>query len=223
MIDDLAETTKNLSETFRDGMALLKNLLDEPTKALGDTWADKIRIRRFIQQVSTADRAVKVLEERGLTASRIPALNFLLPLLDGAGNAEEPELQELWAQLLANAVSSDDYQSPLFADRLKQMSGQEAKLLQGIAAHAFPGSSSPAIDPNVLVRLSRSLSSKALDRLVALGILSYGYKSDRLGLETNMFMTPFGFQLCGALSLEVAQVVWNAKEADLSGRPGTLG
>jgi hypothetical protein len=60
-------------------------------------------------------------------------LKTLLPLLEYASLEQEDDLQEKWAALLANASASGPILVlPGFSDILKQLSPQEARLLDGI-------------------------------------------------------------------------------------------
>lgn len=62
---------------------------------------------------------------------------FLLPLLNAAGTTEDPDLQELWAQLLASAVSDEEFQQVAYIKILEQLSPAEARILNVVYGPDF--------------------------------------------------------------------------------------
>jgi len=79
-------------------------------------------------------RIQRILEERGYsdeTPFRVPSTKFAFGFVQGASIEDEPELQELWAKLLANAVDpnfEDDIRIS-FMSIIKDLTPLDAKIL----------------------------------------------------------------------------------------------
>jgi hypothetical protein len=57
-----------------------------------------------------------------------------MPLLDATGNAGDPILQELFAQLLASAVEDEAHQQPSYIETVRRMSPTDARNLMVLAS-----------------------------------------------------------------------------------------
>jgi len=65
---------------------------------------DRVRSRRFFDQVKTYIKAQTMLEKAGEDPQVVPS-KILFPLLDGAALEEDEDLSTKWAALLANAAN----------------------------------------------------------------------------------------------------------------------
>jgi Abortive infection alpha len=120
----LAEASKENSQSF------LKAVLHEPAQELGALLGDKIRERRHANLIKTTSRAQERLKEAGLTAKEVP-LSIIHPALESASVEEDPDLQEIWANMLANAANpeSPDAVAPSFPAILKELRPVDVKFL----------------------------------------------------------------------------------------------
>ena len=74
------------------------------------------------------DRTAQIFADEKIVVREVPR-SWLLPLLEAAGNVEDPDLQEMWARLLASGVEDDECQHPMFVDALRRMSPEDARIL----------------------------------------------------------------------------------------------
>jgi Abortive infection alpha len=83
----------------------LSALLGKAVKESGELITDKIRYRRFKNQVVILQRAEELLNKSGLKAKDV-SLKTLVPLIERGSLEEDSKVQEMWANLLANATQS---------------------------------------------------------------------------------------------------------------------
>lgn len=85
---------------------LLTKLFGPALSEIGENLADKIKYRRFKNQVETFAKASELLESKGITAKPI-ALKHLATLIDLSSLEEHPKIQKKWAGMIANLASYD--------------------------------------------------------------------------------------------------------------------
>lgn len=88
------------------GEAAFKAVLGPSVKEIAETWADSFKLRRFKNQVNILAKAQKILEEKKINAKKID-LKVLVPMLENSSLEEDEDLQERWANLIANIVTID--------------------------------------------------------------------------------------------------------------------
>jgi hypothetical protein len=111
----------------------LSALLGSAVKESGELITDKIRYRRFKNQVAILQRAEELLDKNGLKAKDV-SLKTLVPLIEKSSLEEDPTVQQMWATLLANATQSNA-KSGLHAiciEVLSSISPLEAKILYAV-------------------------------------------------------------------------------------------
>ncbi|MGW9332764.1 Abi-alpha family protein [Bosea sp. NPDC055594] len=94
---------------------------------------DRLRFTRWERQLRLRRRAQEFLEAQGQSGpTHKVALNFGVPLIEAASLEENDELQDVWAQLLANAASNEAgiQRLPAFVSMLKDMSPLDARILR---------------------------------------------------------------------------------------------
>lgn len=132
----LLKQALDLPEKILDlGCGLVRDLVGEPVKVAGGMLGDQVYWWQWRNRVRIASRAAEIIERDGI-ARRIVPPSFLLPLLDDAGNVEDPDLQAMWARLLASGVAADEHQHPMWIKILAQMSAEDARKFASICAHA---------------------------------------------------------------------------------------
>lgn len=142
---------------------ILGNLLEEPSTQLGGLLADRLRARRIENLRHIGELTIGKLEERELLDAPLP-LGFLGPALEHAADVDEPELQELWAELIANGAAAEENQHPSFAQTLASMDARDANTFVGWLNRA----GTPPATSSVF---SVGSSEGATPRLAALGLL----------------------------------------------------
>src|SRR6185312_1266686 len=126
------------------GCDFAESLLGETMKAAGGMIADQIYGWQLTNRVKVAARAKDLCDEKGIPPRTI-ATGFLLPFFEAAGNVDDPELQELWASLLASAVAGDASQHPLFVQTLRAMNGDDARVFRTLVTNHIPEHQIPFI------------------------------------------------------------------------------
>ena len=103
-----------------------------PASELGELLADKVRYRRWKNQVRIVNKATKYAQEAGIDPQSIK-LTVLTPLLDSAANEEDESMADRWAALLANAARADGTDvSPSFPNVLARLSPMDARVLDAV-------------------------------------------------------------------------------------------
>lgn len=111
------------------GTRLIESLLGEPCKVAGAMIADQLYAWQWRNRVTIAHHAREIMSHDGVAAQLILP-GFLIPLIDTCGNIDDPELQALWAQLIASGTKDTQHQKVAFVHVLKDLSVGEALLLR---------------------------------------------------------------------------------------------
>jgi hypothetical protein len=150
------------------GSDLIELLLGQPMAVSGAMVADEVYAWQLRQRLAVAGKAVRILKEQGI-APRLLSKGFVLPFLEAAGNVDDPELQSLWARLLASAVGCDYLQHPMLIETLRKMSRDDADAFRELAR---PPAGSRVVSFGTPGDESRSQRELAYGRLYSLGLLS---------------------------------------------------
>lgn len=108
---------------------LLHRLAGPMFDEFGAILADKVRVYRAKNLVSTVKKTERILREAGLPANAVPT-RLLFPILEASSVENTEVLQEMWAGLLATASQQTDTVSPSFIETLKQLTPDEARHLE---------------------------------------------------------------------------------------------
>ncbi len=97
----------------------------------GGDWLHEQRKRNFM---SLQQKTAKIRERLNADSAAQPSVSVVLPLLKAAVDENRPELQELWAGLLASSFQSDGGQRVrrAFFDTLAKMEPADARLFEAI-------------------------------------------------------------------------------------------
>lgn len=145
------------------------------------------------------ERAQQMLRESGIQLKPVP-MKIVLPLSQYASTEENPDLQERWAALLANTVTSDEAVHRSFPEILRQLGSSEARLLDKAFDYLVSKATEETLDPQELpeqilmtfVEDLGTLCSLAtyhniadcridLDGLIRLGLLTRKWNMVRVG------------------------------------------
>ena len=97
----------------------------------GGIISDNVRFWRWQNQVNIVKKVKEKIEESGLSKKQIP-LKVLVPILENSSLEEDDNLQEKWANMLANAISGKKTINPNFVSILSELSPLEVSLLDQI-------------------------------------------------------------------------------------------
>jgi hypothetical protein len=113
---------------------IVKRMLGPAADEVAQIWADQVRVYRYGRQLKLLEKAEMMAQEAGLTPQAVPP-KILFPLLEGASFEDDENLHTMWAALLANAASPDNFNKvrPGFVDALRNMASDEALLLKWIS------------------------------------------------------------------------------------------
>jgi hypothetical protein len=109
----------------------LGKLFGPSVEQLGGWAGDLMAYKRWQTRVKVMRKAEAFLETAGLEAQEVPR-PVLIPLLEAAGDEEEESMADRWAALLANAASGDGQVPPSFPSILRELSPDEARLLDAL-------------------------------------------------------------------------------------------
>lgn len=106
----IQERAKALSKGFETGEkfgGFIGQLIGGSLEQAMGIWEDKLRYRRWENQLRLMDQAQKELALRGLEGpTRAVQLQFAVPLLEAAALEEDDYLRQFWASMLANAADA---------------------------------------------------------------------------------------------------------------------
>jgi hypothetical protein len=99
----LAKAGEAISEVAKkDADSFLKATLVEPLKSVGSWLAEQVNARRHTNLIKIVAKAKQQLSQAGLSPQEVP-LSIIHPAMEAASLAEDPDMQAVWANLLANA------------------------------------------------------------------------------------------------------------------------
>jgi len=131
---------KDFLKELLDEINLPKQLIDKgekfavtifgpSAKEVSLLFADKIRYKRFKNQVEILKKAFKIIDENHLEARELN-LKTLVPLIEYSSLEDDKYLQDKWSQLLANICSSPETGlEPKLVKTLSSLSALETQVL----------------------------------------------------------------------------------------------
>jgi len=115
---------------------LIEQLATESAREIGGILGDRFRELRTAVAQHVARLATEKLEQRHRLDAEIP-LGFLGSALNRAADAEAPELQELWAELIANGAAAEAHRHPSLIQTLASMDAEDAQLFSAAVKRLF--------------------------------------------------------------------------------------
>src|ERR1700685_263300 len=138
---------------------LLQALLGPSAEEAGLLLRDYVTAFRVEKRIQLLDRLRKVLGRAGIKPSRVP-MNLLGPIFEAATLEENSELQQIWANMLANAANPEslDAVAPSFPGILKEMRPADVKFLEALYEEFI----AKYLETNQTPRSSQLISYKSL-------------------------------------------------------------
>lgn len=110
----------------------MSKLLGPSITQFGELFADNVRYRRLKNQVKIFNKTRELLNENGLEPRELN-LKTLVPLIEKSSVEEDEDLQNKWANLIANiATTPENGLEPRLINTLSSLSSLEAKILDFI-------------------------------------------------------------------------------------------
>jgi Abortive infection alpha len=114
----------------KEAKGIIRAILGEPARALGGLLGDKVNKKRHANLIKIVVDAKRKLAEAGVSPKEVP-LKIIHPMLETASLEENEDLQDVWANLVANAA---DPRKPgvvgtSFAVMLKELGIREVRFL----------------------------------------------------------------------------------------------
>jgi hypothetical protein len=198
-VAEAAKTAGKALDLSRDLGAFFGKVLGTPVTDLvgyaGGDWLHEARERNAFR---LAQRTEEILSPRHLNRTEPVSPSLAGPLMAAALDESRPELQELWARLLANAMDparANDLRIE-FIEAVKRFHPRDALILQEM------GEQSGKLSPNTRdffvghLKLSQSAVEVSFQNLINTGCLS-----DVIGDRVSPTLTPFGKELLAACRL----------------------
>jgi hypothetical protein len=107
-VQEVAKTANKAIDAGREMGGFIAKYIAGPLEQAMGIWEDKLKYRRWENQIKLAEKARSALLARGLDGpTRTVELSIAIPLLEEASLADSDELQDRWAMLLANAADAN--------------------------------------------------------------------------------------------------------------------
>jgi Abortive infection alpha len=132
MTDENAELVvkEGMKQVFAPFADLISRLLGEAASEIGLGLRDSVKVWRLKRQVRLLQEVERLVQQSGKDIKPVPPRLFF-PIFDAASVEGDDEMQSRWAALLANQATSGSVH-PSYIEMLKQMSSQDARLLDKI-------------------------------------------------------------------------------------------
>ena len=93
--------------------------------------SDQMKLWRWSNQIEIIKKAHAKIEASGLPKRQVP-LKVLVPIIENSSLEEDPNMQEKWANMLANAATGNVEVSPNYTAILNELSAVEVSILEKI-------------------------------------------------------------------------------------------
>lgn len=130
-IQKTAELGEKSLEVANKAGTFFAKVFKEPINEISGMITDKLRFIRWKRLVQMADEVNQILENKKINSTRAVPPKIALPIIEEATLEEDPIIQKLWNNLLANAMNPT-YNDELrygFIEMIKNITGIEATLL----------------------------------------------------------------------------------------------
>jgi hypothetical protein len=135
------ETEKELLKAGADAMFrpvadIATNLFGPSSRQIGLMWGDEWEHRRNARREKLDEKYAKRVRAAGFEPRLVPDY-IAVPLLEASLLSEDEALQDLWANMMANAADPRNCNPVLavFPAMLKAMSPREVKLMDHLSKH----------------------------------------------------------------------------------------
>jgi len=108
--------------------SFFNSIIPDFVRDAGGILSDNVRFWRWQNQVNIVKKVKEKIEQSDLPKKQI-TLKVLVPILEHSSLEEDSDLQDKWANMLANAISGNKEISPNYVAILSELSSVEVGLL----------------------------------------------------------------------------------------------
>ncbi|MFC1561259.1 Abi-alpha family protein [Candidatus Latescibacterota bacterium] len=136
--EEIAKAIQESAKLGKEGLKIANKagtffakVFKEPINEISGMITDKLRFLRWKRMVQMADEVNMILKEKKIKDTRAVPPKIALPIIEEASLEDDPNLQNLWNHLLANAMNPkfNDELRYGFIEMIKGITGIEARLL----------------------------------------------------------------------------------------------
>lgn len=210
-IQGAAKTVSKGLETSEKLGGFIAGLINGSLEQAMGIFEDKLRYRRWENQLQLMDRVHEELSKRGLSApTRAVPLQFAVPILEAAALEEDDYLRQCWVMMIVNAAdeSVDLQMRRAFVSILEDLTSLDVKILEvvyqfdgrspvedilnrGFYVGYLPDVASPALDFEELPAISPEIDV-CVGNLVRLGLLTETESVDGIREPYSVSKTSLG-------------------------------
>jgi len=126
-MNDLIKSLNIPKQILEKTEEFMKTILGPAANEFGELLGDKVRFRRFKNEIKIFGKARKLVEDNNLDINQLN-LKTVVPLIEKSSLEEDEDLQDKWSNLLANMASSPQSGlEPKLVATLSSLSSIEAK------------------------------------------------------------------------------------------------
>jgi len=130
-IQESAKLGQRGLETAEKAATFFAKVFKEPVDEISGMVTDKLRFIRWKRLIQMSEEVEQILKTKGVIHTRAVPPKIALPIFEDATLEEDPNIQDLWNHLLANAMNTD-FNSEIrygFIDMIEGITAREAQLL----------------------------------------------------------------------------------------------
>lgn len=206
-VKEVAKTTGLAIESINRLGGFFANVMGEPIDATCGMLTDKLKFRRWENQIKLVEKSEKIINDKGLSSNFMPiSPKLTLPILHNASLEDDDQLHDLYAKLLVTAIDPNmQTKRTAFPEIIRQLESVDVKVLQIVydiveernkARPPFFGENRPpnyffAVKREVLnnLKINDSIYWESVDNLCRLGLIG-AFPADKRSRATEN--SPFG-------------------------------
>ncbi|MGD0653110.1 MAG: hypothetical protein ABSA16_02090 [Thermoguttaceae bacterium] len=136
MPNTIQEIAKHLGRPLDTACTLIENILSIPTKKLWEMLGDQVSYWQWENRLKIAEKVAAKLKARGISSRQLPR-DFVVPFLRNCGDAENPDLQEWWAEMLTSSIQNSSFCHIAFVNILQSMAPADVKFLDTLISGEY--------------------------------------------------------------------------------------
>lgn len=179
---EVAKTTKKALEVAEKVGSFLGTVLGDAFKEAGASIYDWAKFYRYKNLLRINDRVVQLHKERGIHGKSVPMEPSIgIPLIEAASLAEDKNLQQKWATLIANATDPNhkDKIRKSYIDILSSLDPSDAVVLDFMSTQGWNNALGEITIKTIVgnLNLSEPETKITTSNLNRLGLIDFGVPS----------------------------------------------
>lgn len=196
----MSELTKAAEEATKTANNLLQKLFGPGAEAMGMNMAQGIRLRAVQNQIRGLKKLQAICDHEGFSMKQVN-IKTVFPYLEGIALEEEPMLEEMWANLMANYLDSKlNLTQTVYPTVLKQLSTEEVKLFK----ETIDSLSIWASPERLNLENLQTVSLSEIANLERLGLIKENLDTNIAGMISQSYKASLG-----AVSYQPSQFGWD--------------